>query len=149
MLAGVLLAAAVALSACTLKDDGQAPGAIPAPPDVAAPPKDAQVTPSGLTSRVLIVGLSSVHPKLRSTVTVLYTGWTTDGKMFDSAVARGKPDRFPLVPGQLIDGWIEGLQLMVVGEKRRFWIPAKLAYNDAPGHPQGTLVFDIELVAVR
>ena len=48
--------------------------------------------------------------------------------------------------GRVIAGWTEGVQLMVVGEKRRFWIPEDLAYKGRPGGPQGTLVFDIELV---
>ena len=70
-----------------------------------------------------------------SIVTVHYTGWTTDGKMFDSSVARGAPATFPL--NRVIAGWTEGVQLMVAGEKRRFWIPEALAYNgqrDADGH---------------
>jgi len=67
--------------------------------------------------------------------------------MIDSSVARGEPAEFPL--NMVITGWTEGLQLMVVGEKRRFWIPAKLAYETMPSRPQGMLVFDIELLAVR
>ena len=59
-----------------------------------------------------------------------YTGWTTDGKMFDSSVARGEPATFPL--NGVIKGWTEGVQLMVVGEKTRFWIPGNLAYGDTP-----------------
>ena len=54
-----------------------------------------------------------------------YTGWTTDGKMFDSSVTRGQKATFPL--NAVIAGWTEGLQLMTVGETRRFWIPEKLA----------------------
>ena len=75
-----------------------------------------------------------------------YTGWTTDGKMFDSSVARGEPASFGLK--QVISGWTEGVQMMVVGEKRRFWIPARLAYEGKDG-PQGTLVFDIELIKIE
>jgi peptidylprolyl isomerase len=78
-------------------------------------------------------------------VTVHYTGWTTDGKMFDSSVARGEPATFRL--DQVIPGWTEGLQMMVEGEKRRFWIPARLAYEGQAG-PQGMLVFDIELIRI-
>jgi len=121
-----------------------------APPDVAGPPPDAIRTPSGLASKVLQVGMSNVRPSLRSTVRVHYTGWTTDGKKFDSSVDRGEPVEFPVT--QVIPGWTEGLQLMVVGEKRRFWIPGNLAY-DVPGArpdaPKGMLVFDIELIAVK
>jgi len=79
-------------------------------------------------------------------VTVHYTGWTTDGQMFDSSVARGEPAQFGL--DQVIPGWTEGLQLMVEGERRRFWIPARLAYEGQPGRPQGVLVFDIELIRI-
>jgi FKBP-type peptidyl-prolyl cis-trans isomerase len=62
---------------------------------------------------------------------------------------RGEPVTFPL--GQVIPGWTEGLQLMVEGEKRRFWIPAELAYgtNPPPGAPAGMLVFDVELIAIK
>ena len=80
---------------------------------------------------------------------VHYSGWTTDGKMFDSSVARGEPTSFPL--NRVIAGWTEGLQLMEAGEKTRFWIPGKLAYGDKPrgGAPGGTLVFDVELLEVK
>ena len=80
-------------------------------------------------------------------MTVHYTGWTTDGKMFDSSVARGQPATFPL--NRVIAGWTEGVQLMVVGEKRRFWIPQKLAYGGAEGAPRGMLVFDVELLGIE
>ncbi|MFT6864882.1 MAG: FKBP-type peptidyl-prolyl cis-trans isomerase, partial [Akkermansiaceae bacterium] len=73
----------------------------------------------------------------------------TDGKMFDSSEARGEPISFPL--NGVIKGWTEGVQLMVEGEKRRFWIPGNLAYGDTPsrsGAPSGTLVFDVELIKI-
>ena len=145
----LLLFLAFALTACTPKEESGPPGAtaIAAPPDVAAPPADALKTPSGLASKILRVGLGSDHPSPLSSVTVNYTGWTTDGKMFDSSVVRGEPATFAV--NGVIAGWTEGLQLMVKGEKRRFWIPSKLAYNDAPGAPQGMLVFDVELLEVR
>ena len=117
-----------------------------APPDVAAPPADAQVTSSGLAYKVLRPGTGSVKPKRRNTVEVHYTGWTTDGKMFDSSILRGQSGIFPLE--EVIKGWTEGLQLMVEGEKARLWIPAKLAYGNKKGMPQGMLVFDIELIKI-
>ena len=120
------------------------PPAIPVPPDVAKPPADAQVTASGLASKVLSPGTGTLRPTATSVVMVHYSGWTTDGQMFDSSVARNEPIDFPL--NRVIPGWTEGLQLMVVGEKRRFWIPSNLAYNNAPGAPQGMLVFDVELL---
>jgi peptidylprolyl isomerase len=116
----------------------------PAPSDVSAPPADAEVTGTGLASKILTPGTGTEHPKATSRVTVHYTGWTTDGKMFDSSVTRGQPASFGL--GQVIPGWTEGLQLMVVGEKRRFWIPEELAYKGQQGRPQGMLVFDVELL---
>lgn len=118
-----------------------------APPDVAAPPADAVRTPSGLASKVLTAGTGARHPRPNSRVRVHYTGWTTDGKMFDSSVTRGKPITFGL--DEVIPGWTEGVQMMVEGEKRRLWIPARLAYEGQPSRPQGTLVFDIELIRIE
>ena len=127
----------------------QKPAPLPAPADVAAPPKDAQRTSSGIASKVLTPGKGTAHPNGTSEVTVHYTGWTTDGKMFDSSVQRGAPSTFPL--DRVIKGWTEGVQLMVVGEKRRFWIPGNLAYDQSPrpGAPKGMLVFDIELISIK
>ena len=121
---------------------------LPAPADVAAPPATAERTPSGLASVVLQPGTGSEKPTLRDQVKVHYSGWTTDGKMFDSSVVRNRPAEFGVT--QVIKGWTEGLQLMVVGEKRRFWIPANLAYgeNPRPGAPSGALTFDVELIEI-
>lgn len=120
---------------------------IPAPSDVAAPPADAETTASGLASKVVEAGSGTEHPGPTSTVTVHYTGWHTNGEMFDSSVARGAPSSFPL--NRVIRGWTEGVQLMVTGEKRRFWIPEALAYGGRPGYPAGMLVFDVELISIR
>jgi peptidylprolyl isomerase len=120
---------------------------IPAPADVAAPPADANVTASGLASRVLEEGSGTEHPGPRSRVLVHYSGWTTDGEMFDSSVTRGEPIAFGL--HQVIAGWTEGVQLMVEGEKRRLWIPERLAYGGRPGAPAGMLVFDVELIRIE
>src|SRR5215471_15954405 len=114
------------------------------PPDVAAPPADAAKTPSGLASKVLTPGTGKTHPGKADIVTVHYTGWKTDGTMFDSSVLRGKPATFPL--DRVIAGWTEGVQLMVEGEKRRFWIPEALAYK-GQREPKGMLVFDVELIS--
>ncbi|MFO0744143.1 MAG: FKBP-type peptidyl-prolyl cis-trans isomerase [Myxococcota bacterium] len=124
-----------------------APKPIPAPADVAAPPADAQKTASGLAYKVLTPGKGGAKPTAASEVTVHYSGWTTDGKMFDSSVQRGEPATFPL--GGVIAGWTEGLQLMEVGEKARFWIPEALAYKGRPGKPAGMLVFDVELLSIK
>jgi len=89
------------------------PGSIPAPSDVAAPASDATVTASGLATKVLQSGTGNQHPRANSRVRVHYTGWTTDGQMFDSSVARNEPISFGL--NQVIAGWTEGVQLMVEG----------------------------------
>jgi peptidylprolyl isomerase len=126
-----------------------APKALPAPEDVATPPKDAKKTASGLVSKVLTKGTGKDHPNPEDKVKVHYTGWSKDGKMFDSSVVRGEPTEFPL--SGVIKGWTEGVQLMVTGEKRRFWIPGALAYGDKPsmpGAPSGDLTFDIELLEI-
>ena len=121
-------------------------GQLPAPSDVSAAPSDAETTASGLASKVLETGSGSQHPAATSNVTVHYTGWTIDGRMFDSSVTRGQPSTFPL--DGVIKGWTEGVQLMVVGEKRRFWIPEELAYGGRRD-PRGMLVFDVELIAIQ
>ena len=108
------------------------------PPDTSeAAPPDAKRTASGLAYKVLKEGVGGRHPRPSSTVTVNYSGWTTDGKMFDSSVVRGEPTEFPL--NRVIPGWTEGVGLMVVGEKRRLWIPQELAYKGQPGRPAGML----------
>jgi len=131
----------------TNKKEPAAPADLPAPADVAAPPADAQKEKSGLASKVLTKGTGTEHPAEWDSVTVHYTGWTTDGKMFDSSVKRGEPATFPL--NRVIPGWTEGVQLMVIGEKRRFWIPVDLAYKGRPGAPAGMLVFDVELLKIE
>ncbi|MCB9731760.1 MAG: FKBP-type peptidyl-prolyl cis-trans isomerase [Deltaproteobacteria bacterium] len=120
------------------------------PADVAAAPADAQSSPSGLKWKVMKEGTGADHPSKRDTVEVHYTGWTTDGKMFDSSKKRGQPAKFPL--NGVIPGWTEGVQLMTVGSTYRFWIPGNLAYGDKPmrpGAPAGTLVFDVELLSIE
>jgi peptidylprolyl isomerase len=123
------------------------PADIPAPPDVAEPPADAKKTESGLAYKVLTQGEGGDKPDADTTVSVHYTGWTTDGKMFDSSVKRGQPASFPL--NRVIAGWTEGLQLMAKGDKFRLWIPEELAYKGQPGRPQGMLVFDVELLDLK
>jgi peptidylprolyl isomerase len=120
---------------------------IPAPSDVAAPPADATTTSSGLATKVMKPGTGTTHPRAASRVRVHYSGWTTDGKMFDSSVARNEPISFGL--NQVIPGWTEGVQLMVEGETRRLWIPEGLAYGGRAGAPKGMLVFDVELIKIE
>jgi peptidylprolyl isomerase len=138
LIALLAAASALALAACSK------------PFDLKDPPPDALKTPSGIYSKVLQVGLGTFHPGPHSTVVVNYTGWMTNGEMFDSSANHGGPVTFPL--DGVIPGWTEGVQLMRVGEKRRFWIPGKLAYGDTPqdpGSPSGTLIFDIELIDIK
>jgi len=116
-----------------------------APPDVAAPPADAAKTPSGLATKVLARGTGKDHPSKDDVVMIQYTGWKTDGTMFDSSVGKGKPAIFGV--SRVIAGFSEGLQLMVAGEKRRLWIPESLAYR-GQREPKGTLVFDVELIDI-
>jgi FKBP-type peptidyl-prolyl cis-trans isomerase len=122
---------------------------IETPLDLNAIPADAHITSTGLACKVLQAGTGVESPEAADTVTVHYSGWTTDGQLFDSSVQRGQTASFPL--NRVIKGWTEGLQLMVVGEKRRFWIPAELAYgeNAGGGRPSGLLVFDVELFEIQ
>ncbi len=117
------------------------------PPDVKAPPDDTKKTATGLAYRVLRPGTGARNPAAWSKVTVHYTGWTTDGKMFDSSILRGKPVTFEL--SGVIPGWTEGVALMVEGEQTRFWIPESLAYKGEAGQPKGMLVFDVELIRIE
>ena len=118
---------------------------IPTPADVAEVPAGAKKTASGLASKVIEAGTGKTHPARTDRVTVDYSGWTTDGKMFDSSLPTGKAATFSL--DKVIAGWTEGVQLMVAGETRRFWIPESLAYKGKQGRPQGTLVFDVKLIS--
>jgi FKBP-type peptidyl-prolyl cis-trans isomerase len=127
-------------------DTPAADSRLAAPEDVAAPPADAMVSSSGLASKVLQAGTGTRHPRENERVLVDYSGWQTDGTLFDSSIRRGMPSEFGLQ--DVIVGWTEGLQLMVEGERRRFWIPEDLAYGGRAGRPSGTLVFDVDLIAI-
>jgi len=108
-------------------------------------------TASGLQYQVLQEG-TGPHPTASDTVTVHYTGTLLDGTVFDSSVERGQPISFPLQG--VIAGWTEGVQLMPVGSKFRFWIPPELAYGTrGAGNgvipPNATLIFDVELLGIE
>lgn len=109
-----------------------------------------KTTGFGLQYKVLQEGNGTDHPKATDKVKVHYHGTLIDGTVFDSSVSRGEPISFPL--NQVIQGWTEGLQLMVVGEKTRFFIPPDLAYGDrnmgAIG-PGSVLIFDVELLGIN
>jgi FKBP-type peptidyl-prolyl cis-trans isomerase len=117
-----------------------------APPEVAAVPPDAESSASGLAWRVLQEGTSDKQPALASIVSLRYTGWTPEGKVFMTTERKKIPKSSRM--GMMIPGWQEALLDMKLGEKRRLWIPKELAYRGQPGRPQATVVFDIELVAI-
>ena len=100
---------------------------------------------------VMKQGAGTVSPKATDTVKVHYHGTLLDGTVFDSSVQRGEPISFPL--SQVIPGWTEGLQLMKVGDKFKFEIPANLAYGaNSPSPaipPNSTLVFEVELLGIQ
>jgi FKBP-type peptidyl-prolyl cis-trans isomerase len=113
-----------------------------------SPPADAEVSPSGLRSKVLKAGTGKNYPEPQDLVEVHYTGWKSDGTKFDSSRDRNAPAQFT-VDGA-IKGWSEGVQKMVVGEQRRLWVPPALAYGQHPPDraPAGPLVFDLELLKI-
>ena len=122
---------------------------LPAPNDVASIPSYATITEDGIGYYLLSHATTGAHPTLDDMVEVHYSGWQTDGTMFDSSVLREKTNTFPL--GRLIAGWQKSIPLMRVGEKARIWIPGDLAYDlreDRPNAPKGMLVFDVELVSI-
>lgn len=107
--------------------------------------------PSGLQYEIIKNGTDTVKPKLTNKVKCHYHGTVISGEIFDSSVERGEPVTFPL--GNVILGWQEGLQLMTVGSKWKFYVPADLAYGDqqkgdkiAPG---SLLIFEVELLGVE
>lgn len=120
---------------------------LPAPSDLASPPADAEVSSSGLTSKVLAAGTGTEPPGQLDIVEVHYTGWDRDGEVFDSTSIGGEPAGLPI--DRIVPGLAEGLMLMVTGEKRRFWIPGALAFDGRENLPQGTVVYDVELLAVE
>lgn len=108
-----------------------------------------KVTESGLQYLVLKEG-NGVKPGSNDAVTVHYTGRLIDGTVFDSSVERGEPATFAV--GQVIPGWVEGLQLMSEGAAWRLFIPSNLAYGPhgtGPIQPNSTLIFDVQLIKVN
>ena len=121
----------------------------PVPPDVARPPADAKKTAKGVFHKMIAPGPGKDprHPAASDTVKVNYTGWTTDGRFFDSSVLRGEVGAtFNLK--SVVPGWTDGIPLMTQGDRMRFWIPEELAYKGQAGKPQGMLVFDVELLEI-
>jgi peptidylprolyl isomerase len=107
-------------------------------------------TASGLQYQILEKGEGTEHPSATSKVTVHYHGTLLDGSVFESTVEGGNPISFGL--NQVISGWTEGVQLMVVGDKFKFFIPANLAYgNTTSGKIKaGSLImFEITLLNIQ
>ena len=113
--------------------------------------EEVKTTASGLQYEVLQAGEGEMHPSATDQVTVHYHGTFIDGKVFDSSVERGQPATFGL--NQVIKGWTEGVQLMVPGDKYRFYIPYNLAYGDngSGGRipPYSALIFEVELLEIK
>lgn len=106
------------------------------------------VTASGLQYQIVKEGTGR-KPGPNDVVTVHYTGRLVDGTVFDSSVERGEPATFAV--GQVIPGWVEGLQLMSEGSAWRLFIPSELAYGPhgtGPIQPNSTLIFDVQLIKV-
>lgn len=122
---------------------------IAAHPDFVRPPADAKVLPSGVAMKSLREGSGTVHPDAGSLVRVNFSGWRSDGTLFDSSESKGKPQIFDLA--EVVRGLSSGIVNMVEGQVARFWIPAALAYGDAPEDPRlpaGPIVFEIELLKI-
>jgi len=107
--------------------------------------------PSGLQYEIMTKGPGGAKPKATDKVKTHYHGMLTNGNVFDSSVQRGEPISFGL--NQVIKGWTEGLQLMSVGDKYRFFIPYDLAYGDRGAGglipPYAALIFEVELLGIN
>jgi FKBP-type peptidyl-prolyl cis-trans isomerase len=151
----VIAAASLCLLGCNKITQPAGDAAAVTNPAAAAPAggqsSEMTTTASGLKYQVLKHGTGTASPKATDTVTVNYEGRLLDGTVFDSSIARGQPTTFPL--NQVIPGWTEGLQLMKVGDKFKFVIPANLAYGpNSPSPaipPNSTLVFEVELLGIQ
>tara|TARA_B100000780_G_scaffold250889_1_gene197294 strand:+ start:5842 stop:6531 length:690 start_codon:yes stop_codon:yes gene_type:complete len=108
-------------------------------------------TESGLQYEILVKGNGNTNPKITDQVTVNYHGTLINGNIFDSSISRGEPAIFPI--GQVIPGWVEGIQLMSVGDKFKFYIPSVLAYGENPPSnnigANETLIFEVELLKIN
>jgi FKBP-type peptidyl-prolyl cis-trans isomerase len=149
----LLTAASLCLLGCNqpAQPGSNANSSTPATPSIAAPNGEMKTTASGLKYQVLKQGTGTVSPKATDSVKVHYHGTLLNGTVFDSSVQRNEPISFPL--NRVIAGWTEGLQLMKVGDKFKFEIPANLAYGENSPTPtippNSTLVFEVELLGIE
>jgi FKBP-type peptidyl-prolyl cis-trans isomerase len=127
------------------------------PPDVAKPPADAEVLPSGLAMKVIKPGTGTEHPAANDCVTVSFIAWTPeDGALFSTSTTMNNSDL--LCVSAAIVGVTEALKTMVVGEKRRLWVPEELTFHEGHHHvqrrpedeepPHKDLTFDLELLSI-
>jgi len=122
----------------------------PTPADLARPPHEAQKLRSGVVMQILKPGSGEIHPSETSWLMLDYTGWTSDGTLFESTILADHPRLIQF--GMALPGWQEALAAMVPGEKVRLWVPAMLAYGEHPqskAMPAGSLVYDLEILEIR
>jgi FKBP-type peptidyl-prolyl cis-trans isomerase len=120
------------------------------PIDLKQAPEGAVRTSSGLAFQILKNGTGDRHPLLTDTVLLHFSGWTSDGSLFESTVVGNHPASLRV--GTAMAGLREALTHMVAGQKARFWIPAGLAYGEKPANrfnPRGDLIYDVELLSVQ
>ncbi|HLO66622.1 MAG TPA: FKBP-type peptidyl-prolyl cis-trans isomerase [Holophaga sp.] len=123
------------------------PSPFQAPPDLAVPAEDARLLKGGVLYKTLREGEGKPQPGAKAQVSVRYSGWTADGKCFDSSWRKGSRPA-SLRVDEVIPGWTQVLRLMSPGQKVRTWIPVGQAYDGQKGMPAGALVFDIELLSI-
>ncbi|MEM7355567.1 MAG: FKBP-type peptidyl-prolyl cis-trans isomerase [Acidobacteriota bacterium] len=139
---GVMALAALTMAAAATAQDGR-----PVPDDLASPPPDAIVNPSGLASKVLVPGTGETYADANDMVAVHYVGWTPAGYEFQNSYSAEQPATFSLE--KVFPGWTEAMQMMVTGEERRFWIPARLGPPNPKSGPRGDSIFDVKMIAIR
>jgi FKBP-type peptidyl-prolyl cis-trans isomerase len=139
---------AIIFSACKMDEQGKSIKIVPF--DVKN--LDTLITASGLKYIMVKKNPSGLSPTLGKEVKVHYTGFFSNGKVFDSSLQRNEPLTFTLGIGQVIKGWDEGIALLHVGERARLIVPYNLGYGIdgmGPVPPMSTLIFDVELISVQ